>query len=101
MSPAELMFARKIRSLFDKLIPSKKKKKGNKKKINTFNKTYSLGRKFCFLNYHLGKATRLKGIIEERIGNMMYMIKRPRWKVRRHINQIKKYPKHKGMNCVV
>ena len=28
--------------------------------------------------------------IEKRIGNMMYIIKHPRWKVRRHINQIKK-----------
>ena len=34
MSPAELMFAGKIRSIFDKLISSKK---GNKKKINTSN----------------------------------------------------------------
>ena len=36
MSPAELMFARKIRSIFDKLILSKK---GNKKKMNSSNKT--------------------------------------------------------------
>ena len=33
MSSAELMFARKIQSVFDELIPSKKKKKkGNKNK---------------------------------------------------------------------
>ena len=37
MSPAELMFAMKIRSIFDKLILLKK---GNKRKINT-NKPYS------------------------------------------------------------
>ena len=36
MSPAELMFARKIRSIFDKLIPSKKE---IRKKMNTSNKT--------------------------------------------------------------
>ena len=40
VSPAELMFARKIRSKFDKLIPSKK---GNKR-INSSNKTYSRGK---------------------------------------------------------
>ena len=49
MSPAEVMFARKIRPVLNKLIPSKKKrkkkKKGNKKNINTFNKTYSSGEK--------------------------------------------------------
>ena len=48
MSPAELMFARKIRSIFDKLIPLKKQ--GNKKKINTSNKTYSPGEKVYFLD---------------------------------------------------
>ena len=53
VSPAELMFARKIQSIFDKLIPSKK---GNKE-INTSNKTYSPGENIYFLNYHLGKAT--------------------------------------------
>ena len=37
MSRAELMFAWKIQSVFDKLIPSEK---GNKTKINTSNKTY-------------------------------------------------------------
>ena len=43
MSPAELMFARKIRSIFDKLIPLKKE---NKEKLNTSNKTYSLEETF-------------------------------------------------------
>ena len=32
MSPAELMFTTKIRSIFDKLIPSKKKKKKKKER---------------------------------------------------------------------
>ena len=43
MSAAELMFARKIRSVFDRLVPLKKGIK--KKKINTSNKTYSPGEK--------------------------------------------------------
>ena len=61
MSPAELIFARKTWLIFDKLIPLKK---WNKEKINTSNKTYSPGEKNYFLNYHLGKATCLEGIIE-------------------------------------
>ena len=89
MSPAELMFAMKIRSVFDKFDSVKE---GNKKKVNTSNK------KNNFLNYHLGKAPWLEGFMEKRIGNMMYTIKHPRWTFRRHINQIKKkmYPKYKG-----
>ena len=47
MSPAELMFAWKIWSIFDKLIPSKK---GNKEKNNSSYKTYSPGEKDYFLN---------------------------------------------------
>ena len=92
MSPAGLMFARKIRSIFDKLIPSKK---GNREKLIPLIRLIVQGKNY-FLNYHLGKATWLEGIIEKRIGNMMYIIKHPRWKVRRHINQIiKMYSKHK------
>ena len=87
MSPVELMFARKIQPVFDNLIPSIKE---NKKKINT-SKTNSLGKKNYFLNYHLGKATWLEGIIEKRMNNMMKIIKHPWWKVRRHINHIKKW----------
>ena len=86
MSPTELMFTRKIRSVFDKLIPSKKE---IRKKINTSNKTYSPEEKY-FLKYHLGKATWLEDISKKRIGNIMYVIKHPRWKVCWHIIQIKK-----------
>ena len=76
MFPAELMFARKIRSVFDKLIPSKK---GNKKKSIPLIRLIVQGKNY-FLNYHLGKATLLEGIIEKIIGNMMYIIKHQRWK---------------------
>ena len=41
MSPVELMIARKIRLIFEKLIPSEK---GNKKKINISYKTYIQGK---------------------------------------------------------
>ena len=58
--------------------------------MNTSNKTYSPGDKIYSLNCHLGKATWLEGIIEKTIGNMMYIIKHPRWKVRTYINQMKK-----------
>ena len=93
MSSSRTDVCKEIRSVFDELIPSKK---GNKKK-KTSNNTYSPREKFYFLNCHFGKATWLEGIIEKTIGNMMYIIKHPKSKVRRHINQIKKiYPKRKG-----
>ena len=87
MSPAELMLARKIRSIFDKLIPLKKE---IRKKLISLIRLIVRWNKIYFLNYHLGKTIWLEGIIKKRIGNMMYIIKHPRWKVRRHMNQIKK-----------
>ena len=86
MSLTEVKFARKIRSIFNKLILSKKE---IRKKLIPLIDLESRG-KFYFLNYHFGKATRLAGIIEKRIGNIMYIIKYPRWKVHRHINKKKK-----------
>ena len=76
MAPAKLIFTRKIHSVFDKLIPSKNKIKESKK--------------IYFLNYHLGKATWIEGIIKKKIRKMMFVIKHPKWKVIRHTNQIKK-----------
>ena len=50
----------------------------------------------------MGKATWLEGLIEKIIAYMMYIIKHPRWKVRRHINQKKKKePKHKEPKFVI
>ena len=45
ISPIELVFTKKIRSIFDKWITLKK---GNKEKIDTSNKTYSPGEKNLF-----------------------------------------------------
>ena len=47
MSPAELMFARKIRSVFDRLLPSPPKKK-YLKKDNTSVKIFKPGDKVYF-----------------------------------------------------
>ena len=69
------------------MIPSKNKIKESK---NTLNKFYWRGEKIYFLNHHLGQATWIEGIIEKRIGKMMFVIKHPKWKVIRHTNQIRK-----------
>ena len=76
-APAELIFTRKIHSVFNKLIPSKNKLKESK---NTLKKFYRPGEKIYFLNYHLGKAIWIESIIKKRIGKMMFVIKHP-WNV--------------------
>ena len=85
MSPAELMFARKIRSVFDKLRPTENKRGEIK---NSNGKYFNPGEKIYFKNYKLGKATWEEGIIDKRIGKMLYLIKHPKWVIKRHLNQI-------------
>ena len=56
----------------------------------TLNKFYRSSEKIYFLNYHWGKVTWIAGIIEKRIGKVMFVIKHLKWKVIRLTNQIKK-----------
>ena len=88
-SPAELMFARKIRSIFDKLLPCPRKKP-DKKYDNI--KRYSTGQKIYFRNYRNGKSFWDDGTILKRIGRVVYTIKGPKFECKRHINQIR--PRH-------
>ena len=53
LSPAELMFARKIRSVFDRLLPSLTKKTA--KIENKMAKAYKPGDKVFFKNFRAGK----------------------------------------------
>ena len=54
MAPAEIMFDRKIHSVFDRLRPTEKKMVERK---NTNSKHYNPGEKIYFKNYKFGKAT--------------------------------------------
>ena len=87
MAPAELRFARKICLVFDRLRPREKKMDGRK---NTNGKHYNPGEKIYFKNYEFGKTMWEKGTIAKRIGKMLYLIKHPKWVIKRHLNQIKK-----------
>ena len=54
MTPAEIMFVQKIRLVFDKLIPNKKKVK-HKVQKKTGNKFYKVGEKVFYQMYQTGK----------------------------------------------
>ena len=86
MAPAKLMFARKICLVFDRLRPTEKKMVERK---NTNGKHYNLDEKIYFKNYKFGKVEWEEGIPDKRIGKM-YLIKNPKWVIKRHLNQIKK-----------
>ena len=64
MALAKLIFARKIRSVFDRLRPTKKKKKKMDERKNNNSKYYNLGEKIYFKNYKFGKATWEEGTID-------------------------------------
>ena len=87
MAPAELMFARKIHSVFDGLRPTEKKMVERK---NTNGKHYNPSEKIYFKNYTFGKVTWEEGNIDKRIGKMLYSIKHTKWVIKIHLNQLKK-----------
>ena len=87
MAPVELTFARKIRSVFDKLRPREKKIDELK---NTNRKHNNPGEKLNFKNYKFWKATWEERTINKRTGRMLYWIKQPKWVIKRHLNK-KKY----------
>ena len=89
-SPAELMFTRKIRSVFDRILPSTTKTTATRENLSTW--FYKPGEKILFLNYRSGKSFWEEGIIMKRIGHMIYSVRSSKFDCRRHINQLR--PQH-------
>ena len=83
LSPAEIMYARKIHSVFDRLLPNRK----NYTKIKTNYKLYKEGNKI-FRNYRAGKCFWEDGIVTRRIRRVIYIIQGSKFVCKRHINQL-------------
>ena len=87
MAPAELLFARKIRYSIDR---DQQKRKCLKEKIPMVNITTPANIYIYFKNDKFGKAMWEEETIDKRIGGkMLYLIKHPKWRIKRHLNQIK------------
>lgn len=86
MFPAELMFDRRVKSVFDKLLPSLKIRTNNKKDT----KSFMVGDKDYFSAYKDGNEKREHAVISSRIGKMIYMIKGKRLEHKSHHNHPKK-----------
>ena len=71
------MFARKVRSIFDRILPRPKKK--IPKKVNFTTKNYKPGDKVFFRNYRNGKSYWEDGIVTKKIGTVIYIIKGKRF----------------------
>ena len=89
MSPAELMFARKIRSLINWLLPKKKRSDQNRTKQE--NMKYFRPRDKVFLkSYKNGKEFWQDGVITQRVSKMLYMVKSKKLKHKRYLNQLRR-----------
>ena len=88
VSPAETMFARKIRSVFNKLLP-----KQNKIQKTTLvpKKRFHAGEKIYFKKYQNNMSCWERGIIKKRIGDMVYIVEGPKYIHNRHQNQLQKH----------
>ena len=85
LSPAESMFARRIRSVFYKLIPSKK---SHIPAILVPRRTFNKNDKVFYKNYKNNTTTWEPGIIKERTGNMIYTVQGEKFIRRKHVNQL-------------
>ena len=85
LSPAEIIFARRIRSVFDKLIPSKK---SHTLAITVPRQKFNTNEKLFYKNYKNNTTTWEPGTIKERIENMIYTEQVKKFIHRRYINQL-------------
>ncbi|XP_029639528.1 uncharacterized protein LOC115214468 [Octopus sinensis] len=84
-SPAKLMFARKVKSVFDKLLPVKKKIRTCK----DIPKFFRIGDKVYIRMYKNGKQYWKEGETVTYIGRMMYGVRSRNGMEKRHRNQLK------------
>ena len=87
VSPSETMFARKISSVFDKLLL-----KQNKLRKTTLKpkKRFNPGEKNYFKIYQNNTSCWERGIIKNRIGDRVYIVEGPKYAHKRHQNQLQK-----------
>ena len=85
-SPAEVMLALRIQSVYDKLLP-KQTKPATASILPTKYTTHD--RKFN-LKFKDNKSFWEAGTIEKRNGNLIYIVKGPKFTHKRHLNQVKK-----------
>ena len=87
LTPAKVMFACKIRSVFSKQLPKQTKLAWTS---TVPKKCYQPGEKVCFQIFHDNKSFWEMDTIEKRVGNMIYIIRGPQFTHKTHLNQIRK-----------
>ena len=87
LPPAQIMFARKVRSVFEKLLPKQTKTKRNHFMAK---KNYVPGEKVYFKMFKQNKTFWELGTIRQRVGNMVYIVEGPTFTHKRHLNQLRK-----------
>ena len=74
-SPAEIMFSRKIKSVFDKFIPRQAK---FKKTVSPHKKHFYLGDKVLLQAYKNNMTFWEVGTLKKRIGELVYIVQGPK-----------------------
>ena len=82
------MFGRRIRSIFDRLIPDRNKVRSTGK--GQFQvRQFSPGDRIFFKNFQNGKSHWLEGVIKKKISTVVYIIENQAFTCKRHVNQIR------------
>ena len=82
------MFTRKIKSVFDKLIPRQAK---FKKTVSPHKKYFYSGDEVLINAYKNNITFWEVGTIKQRIGELVYIVQEPKHTHKRHMNQLRKY----------
>ena len=81
------MFARKVKSVFDKLIPRQAK---FKKTVSPHKKHFSPGENVLFKAYKNNMTFWEVGTIKQRIGELVYIVQGPKNTHKTHMTQLRK-----------
>ena len=82
------MFTRKIRTVFDKLVPRRVRFK--KTVTPPKKKRYACGEKVLFKIYKSNMTFWEVGTVKQRVGELVYIMQGPKNMHKRHLNQVRK-----------
>ena len=87
-SPAECMFGREIRTVFSSVLPPRKTSEP-RNEYHTVTRSFKVGERVLVKSYQ-GERRWEPGMIERRIGSVLYLIRRNVGTCIRHINQVRR-----------
>ncbi|KAK4472137.1 hypothetical protein MN116_000435, partial [Schistosoma mekongi] len=88
-SPAECMFGRKVRTIFNSMLPQQRTNKSNGESQQTTIRSFQVGEKVLIRSFR-GDRNWEPCVVERRIGKVLYLVRGNFGTCTRHVNQMRK-----------